>query len=166
MVQKALEFFLDAVVLGVGGTAAMDLWALVQKRVFKVQPLDYALLGRWLGHCSRGRFRHASIAFAASIAGERVLGWIAHYAIGIVFAGLLIWFWGEEWVRNPSLGPAVIVGIGSIAAPFFMMQPAFGAGFAGSRTRSPNLARLKTVVAHLSFGVGLYLAARIWASLA
>lgn len=51
-----------ALAIGVGATAVMDAWALVRKRCFGVPPLDYALVGRWLGHLARARVRHAPIA--------------------------------------------------------------------------------------------------------
>jgi hypothetical protein len=41
------------------------------------------------------------------------------------------------------------------------MQPAFGLGVAASKTPNPNKARLKSLVTHSVFGVGLY----IWAVL-
>ena len=36
--------------------------------------LDLGLVGRWLGHMPRGRFRHDSIARAPFISGERLIG--------------------------------------------------------------------------------------------
>jgi hypothetical protein len=48
----------------------MDVWALVSRHVFKIQGLDYALLGRWIGHFPQGRFFHERIAAAAPIRGE------------------------------------------------------------------------------------------------
>jgi hypothetical protein len=68
----------------------MDLWAIVLKRAFGIASLNYAMVGRWLGHFPRGHFVHKSIAAAAPVAGERALGWIAHYAIGVIFAFLLL----------------------------------------------------------------------------
>lgn len=147
-------------VIGLGATAVMDLWALLQRRLFGVPSLDYALVGRWLGHFPRGRFRHEAIMAAPPVAGERALGWAAHYAIGMLFAALLIGVWGLEWVDDPTLGPALIIGVGSVVMPLFIMQPAFGAGLAASRTPQPNKARFRSLVAHASFGVGLYLAAK------
>ncbi|WP_431023545.1 DUF2938 domain-containing protein [Halomonas sp. H5] len=147
-------------VIGLGATAVMDLWALLQRRLFGVPSLDYALVGRWLGHFPRGRFRHDAIMAAPPVAGERALGWAAHYAIGMLFAALLIGVWGPEWVADPTLGPALIIGVGTVVVPLFIMQPAFGAGLAASRTPQPNKARFRSLVAHLSFGVGLYLAAK------
>jgi len=141
-----------------GATLLMDIWVALRKRVFGVPALDYGLLGRWVGHMAAGRFRHRAIAAAASIRGERAIGWVLHYGTGIGFAALLVLIVGSDWLRNPGLIPAVVMGLASVAAPFFVMQPAFGLGIAASRTPNPNQARLRSVITHLSFGVGLYLA--------
>jgi hypothetical protein len=53
------------------------------------------------------------------------------------------------------------VGIGTVAAPFFLMQPGMGAGIAASRTPRPNAARLQSLLTHAVFGLGLYITA--WA---
>jgi hypothetical protein len=47
----------------------------------------------------------------------------------------------------------------TVAAPFFILQPALGLGIAASRTPSPARARLRSLISHLVFGFGLYLAA-------
>lgn len=82
------DVLLKLLLIGAGATLLMDLWTLFRRRAFGIPSLDYALVGRWLGHMTHGRFRHASISAAAPVAGERALGWIAHYAIGIAFAAL------------------------------------------------------------------------------
>jgi len=150
---------------GAGATAATDLWAIVRKRVFGIPLPNLAMVGRWIGHIARGRFHHDAIAAAPPIQAERAIGWITHYAIGMGFALLLPAVWGWEWLRQPSLAPAVIVGIVTVAAPLFVMQPAMGAGIAASRTPRPAAARLQSLITHTVFGVGLYLAARIFCSL-
>ncbi|MHA7166248.1 DUF2938 family protein, partial [Burkholderia pseudomallei] len=53
--SDALAFAGCALAIGVGATAVMDAWALVRMRCFGVPPLDYALVGRWLGHLARAR---------------------------------------------------------------------------------------------------------------
>ena len=85
--------------------------------------------------------------------------WLAHYSIGIAFAFLLLAIWGIAWVRSPAILPALTVGIGTIVAPWFVMQPAMGAGIAGSKTPSPRAARLRNLATHTVFGLGLYLSA-------
>jgi hypothetical protein len=135
-----------------------DLWAVVRTRLFGVAPPDFGLVGRWLAHVARGRFRHDSIAGAPRVRGERAIGWIGHYLIGISFAAVLIGTWGIEWLGQPSLGPALFVGIVTVVAPYFVLQPGMGAGIAASRTPRPATARLHSLVTHAIFGLGLYAA--------
>jgi len=75
-----------AVLLGIGASLFIDAWTALRRRLFGIPALDYALVGRWLAHLPRGRFRHASIAAAGTVRGEALLGWTAHYLIGIAFA--------------------------------------------------------------------------------
>jgi hypothetical protein len=153
-----MDCLLHSIFIGAGATLAIDAWALARRRLLGIPPLDYALVGRWLAHLARGRFRHERIAAAAPVAHERAIGWAAHYLIGIAFAGVLLAIWGLPWVRHPTLGPALAVGIGSAAAPFLVMQPGMGAGIAASRTPRPAAARAQTLATHAIFGLGLYAA--------
>ncbi|MCG8610406.1 MAG: DUF2938 domain-containing protein, partial [Pseudomonadales bacterium] len=57
---------------------------------------------------------------------------------------------------NPSIGPALAVGIGTILAPFLLMQPGMGAGIAASRTPNPTASRIQSLITHSVFGVGLF----------
>jgi hypothetical protein len=158
----AVDFLVRAVLIGTGATALMDIWAMARKRISGVAPPDYALVGRWLGWMARGRFRHESIAATMPLRGERLGGWVAHYLIGVAFASVLLALWGLDWVRHPTLGPALIVGIGSVAAPLLLMQPGMGAGIAARRTPNPRAARLRSLLTHGVFAIGLYLAG--WAT--
>lgn len=160
--SEGMEIVVYAVLIGAGATAVMDVWAVMQKRLFGIPALDYRMVGRWLGHLARGRFAHHNIAQAAAVNGERVLGWGAHYVIGIVFAALLLAIWGLDWARYPTLLPALVVGILTVAAPFFILQPGLGAGIAASKTPHPGRARLRSLVAHTVFGLGLYISAWFW----
>ena len=153
-----MEYVVGAVLIGAGATATIDAWAVVRKRLLGVAPPDYGLVGRWLAYVARGRFRHERISATPPVAGERVIGWAAHYLIGIAFAGVLLAVWSLDWAREPTIAPALIVGIGSVAAPFLVMQPGMGLGVAASRTPRPNAARLQSVVTHAIFGLGLYAA--------
>ena len=145
--------------IGVGATALMDLWAVVLKRLFGVPSLDYGMVGRWIGHFPRGRFVQTNIAQASPVRGERIIGWGAHYVIGIILAALLVAIAGPEWTRDPTPLPALAVGVLTVAAPFFVMQPGMGVGIAASKSPNPTMARLRSLVAHLVFGIGLYAAA-------
>jgi len=136
-----MDYLVGSVLTGAGATALIDMWALARKRLLGIPALDYGLVGRWLAHLARGRFRHARIAASPPVRGERPFGWMAHYLIGVAFA------------------PALSVGLASAAAPFFLMQPGMGAGIAASRTPRPNAARAQTLITHAMFGLGLYISA-------
>jgi hypothetical protein len=159
-----LEFVLRTILVGAGATVVMDLWAALLRR-FGVPSLDFALLGRWIGHLPEGRWAHESIARAAPVRGERRIGWCAHYSIGIAFAALLLATFGLKWARSPSLLPALFIGIASVVAPLFVLQPALGAGIASSKTQAPLFNSLKSVVTHTVYGLGMYVAAVVTASL-
>jgi hypothetical protein len=160
-----LDLVARGIAMGVAGSALMDLWSAVLRRRFGIPTLDYRLLGRWIGHFPQGRFFHDRIASAEPIAGERVIGWLAHYAIGVTFAILLLAIWGRAWLAAPTIWPALVVGIGTIVAPWFVMQPAFGLGIAGSKSPNPSATRLRNLGTHTVYGVGLYVAAAAMAIL-
>jgi hypothetical protein len=150
--------------IGIGATVVMDTWLLILKRL-GVPALNFAFIGRWVAHGLRGTFAHAAIAKAAPVKGELALGWLTHYAVGIAFAGLMVGI-GGGWARDPSLLPALVVGVATVAVPLFVMQPAMGAGIASSRTPTPARNCARSVANHAVFGLGLYLAAALIAGVA
>jgi len=157
--SELMDFVVKAFLIGCGATVVMDLWALFLRSVFNIASLNYAFVGRWLGYFPQGKFTHNTIVDAHPIPYERLIGWSTHYVIGIVFAGVLLFFWGLEWAESPTLFPALFIGIVTIAAPYFLMQPCFGFGVAASKTPRPNFSRLLSFGSHSAYGFGLYLAA-------
>ena len=150
---------LGAIAIGIGATLIMDLWNLFLKRTFSIPSLNYCLLGRWLRHMPGGTFRHDSISAAPQKPFECTVGWIAHYTIGVVFALVFVVLTSGDWLARPTVLPALFYGIGTVVFPFFIMQPSFGLGIAASRTSKPTQARLKSLMTHTVFGVGLYVCA-------
>jgi hypothetical protein len=150
--------FVWTLVVGLGATACVDLWALARRRLFGTPLPNYGFVGRWFAHLARGRFRHDSIAAASPVPHEAPIGWMAHYAIGVAFAGLLVASCGVGWLQRPTLGPALAVGFATVAAPMLILQPGMGAGIAARRTARPNTARLQSLVTHGVFGAGLFVA--------
>jgi Protein of unknown function (DUF2938) len=156
---EAAMNYLVSIPLGIGATALIDLWSLARRRIFGIAAPDFGLVGRWIAYLPRGRFRHQRIAAAAPARGERLIGWTAHYLTGVAFAALLLALTGRHWIQQPTLLPALLVGIGTVLAPFLVMQPGMGAGIAASRTPHPGAARLQSLITHAIFGMGLYAAA-------
>jgi hypothetical protein len=151
--------FAAIVVVGLGATLFMDVWALLMKRAFNVPLANYCLVGRWLRHMPEGTFMHASIAAAPQRRSECAVGWIAHYVIGIAYALVLVAIVSRSWLVQPTVLPALLFGVGSVLVPYLIMQPAFGLGIAASKAPQPAQARLRSLMAHTAFGVGLYVGA-------
>ncbi|MBC8944951.1 MULTISPECIES: DUF2938 domain-containing protein [Xenorhabdus] len=157
--SEGLVFIAYSALIGGGATVVMDLWAVFIKRYFDIPSLNYSMVGRWIGHIPKGKFIHVSILQAEPVKGEGGIGWFFHYLIGIIFAGILLLIWGLEWAKNPTFLPALIISLVTLVAPFFIMQPCMGMGIAASKTPAPNTLRLRSLMAHTSYGIGLYLAA-------
>jgi hypothetical protein len=153
-----MDYLMSTLLIGAGATAAADAWAVLRKKLFGVAMPNWALVGRWIASMPRGRFRHAAIARSPPVNRELLIGWLAHYAIGIGFAALLLTLCGHEWILSPTPTPALLLGICTVLAPFLVMHPGMGAGIAASRTPRPAVARLQSLLTHVIFGVGLYAA--------
>lgn len=159
----SIELVWRVLAIGLGATLILDAWQLLLK-LLKVPTMNFAYVGRWVGHWRHGQWAHAAIAKAAPIRGELLLGWLVHYAIGLAFATLLVSVLGLEWARAPSFLPALLFGVLTVAAPLLVMQPAMGADIASSKTPTPVFNCLKSLINHTVFGVGLYAAALAVAS--
>lgn len=160
-----IEMLIGAVTVGLGATFVMDLWAVFLKYAFKIPSPNYCLVGRWLCHMSNGSFKHPSITAATQKPAECTTGWIAHYTIGVLFALAFVALATPEWLQSPTLLPALIFGIITVSFPFFIMHPSFGIGFAASKTPNPMQARLRSLMNHAAFGVGLYVSALVMNSI-
>lgn len=143
--------------IGLGATLAFDLWGLFLKHAFRIAPANICLVGRWFLYMAHGTFSHANIVSTPPKRAECAVGWLAHYLIGVSLAGLFVLIAGSDWLLQPRLIPAVLFGVVTVLAPFLIMQPAFGFGFAASQTAKPAQARLRSLMNHGAFGVGLYL---------
>lgn len=152
-----LAFSLTSTILiGLGATITFDLWALFLKQAFKISPSNICLVGRWLRYMPQGTFIHSNIGSSPQKSSECTVGWIAHYMIGSTFAIAFVAFVGNNWLQRPMPIPAIAFGLVTVLAPFCIMQPAFGLGFAASKTPNPPQARLHSLMNHAAFGVGLY----------
>jgi len=147
------------IAVGLGATLVMDLWAIFLKRAFNIPSPNYCFVGRWLRYMPEGIFRHSSISAALQKPAECTVGWIAHYAISVFFALLLVLIASPHWLQEPTLLPAMILGLTTVTLPFLIMQPSYGLGIAASKTPNPTQARLRSLMNHAVFGLGLYISA-------
>jgi hypothetical protein len=80
----------------------------------------------------------------------------------VIFAWIFLWIISPDWLQNPTWLPALLFGIATVIVPFFVMQPAFGLGVMGAKTPQPTQTRFRSLMAHTSFGIGLYVAGAVF----
>ncbi|WP_235714531.1 DUF2938 domain-containing protein [Acinetobacter junii] len=119
---------------------------------FNIPTLNFALLGRWVGWILRGKIQHQSISQSPKIRHEYLLGWIAHYSVGVIFSFSFILMVGQNWLAEPQFPSALFFGVITVLIPFLIMQPAMGSGIAASNTPQPFINRIKSLINHSIFG--------------
>lgn len=156
-----MQFLWLSIVIGIGGTLAMDIWALLLSFAFGMALPNWGLVGRWFTHLAEGRFFHDDIALSSPKPFETATGWVAHYAIGIFYAAVLIVLAGPEWTAHPTFFPAFLIGMVTVGAGWFILQPGMGAGWAASAKPDATQIRVFNILAHMVFAAGLYGAALV-----
>ena len=161
--ENVIPLVLNGFIVGIGATALLDLFAIFRRKVFSIPLPNWCVVGRWVGYLPRGQFSHQSMAKTPLIKGECLIGWATHYVTGIVYAVILFLLMGAEWARQPTLYPALAFGLVTVIFPFFIMQPSLGLGIAASNTPNPKQARLRSLLNHCVFGIGMYFFALVLA---
>ena len=151
-----MDLLAKGVAIGIGATILMDIWAVLLWKVFGQAQPNWRPVGRWFFHLGRGKVFHDDIALAAPYASEHALGWISHYAVGILYGVVLALIVGPAWFAAPTFLPAWILGIVTVGAGWFLLQPGLGIGVAASKTPNPAKVRILNLVAHTVFALGLY----------
>lgn len=151
-----IEILYDGFWIGLGATLAMDVWAVIQNRIWRLPLPNWAMPGRWFAHLFRGTVFHKDIGQAAEVSGELALGWLFHYGVGVLYGILFLLLVGTEWLIEPDFLSAWIYAIATIAAGWFLLQPGMGLGWAGSHTPEPWKSRGLGLIAHTVFGSGLW----------
>lgn len=147
---------LSGVLVGLGATVAMDVWAILLNRIAGLDLPNWALVGRWFRHLCNGAVFHDDITEAKPYARELALGWLAHYALGIIYGIAFLLIVGRGWLAAPTLFPAWIFAIATVTAGWFLLQPGLGLGWAASKTENPWRVRALNLLAHTFFGLGLW----------
>ncbi|WP_172298405.1 DUF2938 domain-containing protein [Pseudoruegeria sp. HB172150] len=154
-----MHVIMTGIVMGLAGTAAMDLWAILLARVAGQPKPNWAMPGRWLGHVFRGKLFHDDIATAEPVAGELRLGWALHYGVGVLYGLVFAVAAGPDWLAAPSFLPVWLYSLATIAAGWFLLQPGMGLGWAAAKTPNPWKVRGMGLVAHTVFGLGMWVGA-------
>lgn len=131
------EVWYFAICVGIAAMCVLDLWCMLARAV-GISVINWGMLGRWIFGLFRGRTnvcdschflaerqskpRPAGFAMHILCSGpkcremhspmrrELILGWTLHYVFGVGWALLLPLLWGQGYISNPTLAPAILVG--------------------------------------------------------
>jgi len=151
-----MEEAIRTVAIGIFATIAIDIWATLSNKVLKLPRTNWAMVGRWIGHIPSGKFAHHPISSSPVIKNELWVGWIFHYAVGVIYALLYVAYVFAMQDGAPTLASALVFGLITILSPWLLMQPALGLGICASKAPKPNLVRLQNLIIHSIFGIALY----------
>ncbi|WP_095595068.1 DUF2938 domain-containing protein [Actibacterium pelagium] len=154
-----MDLILVGILMGIGGTFAMDVLAWTQSNLGVAPFPNWAMPGRWAVHVTRGTLFHEAIAEAEEVPNELTIGWLFHYAVGIAYGLVFIAIAGAGWLAAPGFVPVWIFSLITIAAGWFLLQPGMGLGWAASKTPSPWKVRGLGLLAHTVFGLGMWVVA-------
>ncbi len=150
---------LEMIASGVVATAFMDLWQRLLRLVTGLPAANWGLVGRWFVHALRGRLMHDPIASAPAVRDEVRIGWIFHYAVGVVYGVVYVMLLRHGLEIEPSLLNGLVFGVLSVVVPWFFFMPAMGAGLLARKTPAPLTACLQALASHTVFGLGLVVGA-------
>ena len=151
-----MGLLVKGVVVGFGATVLMDVWAILLWKAFGQSRPNWAPVGRWFWHLKNGVVFHDDIGKAEPYAHELALGWLSHYAVGILYGVILALIVGDGWFAAPTFLPAWILGIVTVGAGWFLFQPGLGIGVAASKLPNANKVRVLNLVSHTVFALGLF----------
>lgn len=158
----ALHLAIFVLVVGIGSTIVLDLWAQFTGKIGWIPGTHWPSVGRWLLGIPAGRLVANGQGRRPFTTGEAVAGWVFHYAVGLAYAVMFPLFWGTGFISAPRVWPFVIIGVlVSTLAGLMVLMPGMGGGFFARKL--PNTAGiiLYVVIAHVVFAVAQYLLAEL-----
>lgn len=152
------EMLVRGAAAGLGATLLTDLVGIL-RHGWSATNGFYSLVGRWIGSAPRTGILHEDIRTSPPAPAEALLGWSAHTILGLLFGIGFVLLAGPTALSTPRVWQGLGFGLATVLVPWLIFQPLFGWGVALSKAPEPWRLRLRSVVTHLVFGLGLWLSA-------
>jgi len=150
---------MDLVVVGVAagvlGTLAMDSLNYLFARAGTLLRIDMDMIGRMAVGWAHGRFYYEHPGEMEKVANEKLYGYVTHYTIGVGLAVPYVLGWDLLIGGPASPAWALVYGVATTAASFFLVYPSMGLGLYGRRSPEGIRAPLSSLANHLFYGVGI-----------
>lgn len=154
------ELLIWGATVGIGATVFTDFTGIMRQGWTATNGF-YCLVGRWHGSIPRNGLAHKDIRDAPTLAPEAVLGWSAHLLLSLLFGIGFTFLFGSTALSEPKVWQGLSFGIATVLVPWLIFQPLFGWGVAASKAPEPWKMRLRGLITHSLFGLGLWLSTLI-----
>jgi hypothetical protein len=144
--------------MGIFATYFMDILAgFLVKRNLIHSFIKSEAVGRWFLSMFKGKFIHEEIHKTPELQKEKLWGFISHYLIGIVLAGIYLFLELKVPLIRDQRWMALVFGIATVILPWFWMFPSMGFGFLASKSPDkPGIIRT-SLINHTNFGLGFFI---------
>lgn len=150
-----MDLILTGFTAGILGTLAMDLLNYLFARIGIILTIDLQMIGRMSAGWTRRRFRYHHPDEMEPVANEKLYGYITHYAIGLGLAVTYLLGW-DILVGGPASPVwALVYGITTTAASWFIIYPSLGQGALGRKSQYGIKSAYSALANHLFFGIGM-----------
>ncbi|WP_152610747.1 DUF2938 family protein [Ruegeria sp. ANG-R] len=153
-----VELLSFGAVVGLGATVFTDLVGIFRQGWAATNGF-YSLVGRWIGSIPDAGLVHSDIRNSAPVSSEAALGWSAHLILGGLFGIGFVCLFGPASLSAPKAWQGLSFGLLTVLVPWLIFQPLFGWGVAVSKAPESWKLRLRNLVTHSVFGLGLWLSA-------
>ena len=150
-----MDLIVTGVLAGVLGTLVMDLLNHLFARTGMISKIEVGMIGRMVGGWVHGRFLYGHPDEMKQVEREVYHGYISHYAIGISLVLPYVFGWNLMFGGPASPEWALVYGVATTVASWFIVYPSMGFGAFGKRSPDGIKAALSSLANHFFYGIGL-----------
>ena len=150
-----MDVVMTSVAAGVLGTLMMDSGNQLFARSGMISKIDVGMIGRMAAGWTRGRFRYGHPSEMEQVENEVLYGYATHYAIGVAFAVPFVFGWKLVVGGPPSPVWAIVYGVATTGASWFLVYPSMGLGAFGLQSPEGFKNTLSSLANHLFYGMGI-----------
>jgi len=153
-----LESYYIAFVAGTVGAFFMDMAEFKLARVGYSSGVTADYIGRWVYGLFKARWVHRDIRKTEPVHGEVQIGMAFHFIVGGGVVALLYpWFinFVELETLSEHLVTGIVYGLATSLLPWFILMPALGWGWFGSKTPFESEPVITPLLSHIAYGLGI-----------
>jgi len=153
-----LDSYLIAFFAGLVGAFFMDLAEFKLARAGYSSGVSAAYIGRWVRGLIKAKWVHSDISKTAVVPGEVQIGMVFHFIVG-GGAVALLYPWFINLVGFDALAEhlvaGIVYGLATSVLPWFVLMPALGWGFFGSKIPFESEPVIAPLLSHAAYGLGI-----------